>query len=200
MPAGRCCGDAVLLSARRHRAGPEQGRQDRRAGRHVRPLRREHRAGRCRRGQVRDRRFRRLGARQADRARERRLPEQGRCRRRHRQALVRRRECRPGDRHPQLGDRARPGQGRRGEEPHRHADRGGDLGADRQGLRSQQHPLDLRHLRPDQDHRERARQAGRRQLVLHHRRLRLRPRDRAGRHPASSRRRAARCWARCAIR
>ena len=56
----------------------------------------------------------------------RRLPEQGRCRRRHRQALVRRRERRPDPRHPQLGDRARPGEGRRGEEPHRHADRGGD--------------------------------------------------------------------------
>ena len=43
-------------------------------------------------------------------------------------------------------------------------------------------------------------QAGRRQLVLHHRRLCLRPGDRAGRHRASSRRRAARCWARRAIR
>ena len=49
-----------------------------------------------------------------------------------------------------------------GEEPDRDADRGGDLGADRHGLRPQQHPLHLRHLRPDQDHRQRARQAGRR--------------------------------------
>jgi hypothetical protein len=48
------------------------------------------------------------------------------------------------------------------------------VGADRQVVRSQQHPLDLRHLRPDQDHRQRAGQAGRRQLVLHHGRLRLR--------------------------
>ena len=73
------------------------------------------------------------------------------------------------DRRAELGDRAGAGQGRRGEEPHPDADGGRDLGAHRQGLWPDHRALHLRHLRPDQDHRERARQARRRHLVLHHR-------------------------------
>ena len=83
---------------------------------------------------------------------------------------------------PEFGAGARAGESGRGKEPHRHADRGGDLGADRQVLQLAQHPLDLRHLRPGQDDRQCAEQAGRRYLVLHHRGLRLRPGGGSGCH------------------
>ena len=58
----------------------------------------------------------------------------------------------------------------------------GDLGADRRQVLAQHGPLDLRHLRVGARGGEAHHPAGRRQLVLHHRRLRLRPRRRAAGH------------------
>ena len=67
---------------------------------------------------------------------------------------------------------------------------------DRQGLRADLGALDLRHGRARQRHRQRGRQGGRRHLVLHHRRLRVRPRAGARHRRRWSRKTAARCWAR----
>ena len=125
--------------------------------------------------------FRRLRARQADRGDLGRHAEQGRRRRRDRAALVRAGPGGHDHRHPPLGDRPRRGEAGRADEPAGDADRGGDRGADRQGVLGPQRALGLRHLRPGQDPRQRDREAGRRYLVLHHRRLRLRPRARAER-------------------
>ena len=55
----------------------------------------------------------------------------------------------------------------------------GIVGPDRQGVLAQHGALDLRHLDARQRHRQRDRQDGRRHLVLHHRRLRVRPCARA---------------------
>ncbi len=54
-----------------------------------------------------------------------------------------------------------------------------DLRPHRQGLLAQHDPLDLRHVDARQRHRQRDRQDRRRHVVLHHRRLRVRPRARA---------------------
>ena len=64
----------------------------------------------------------------------------------------------------------------------------------------QQHPLDLRHLRPDQDHRQCARQD--RAATAGSSSPSTTPSGWRSKRtpPTSSRRRAARCWARCAIR
>src|SRR5262249_56710028 len=61
--------------------------------------------------------------------------------------------------------------------------RRGELRPDRQGLLAEHRALDLRHLDARERHRQRDRQERRQQLVLPHRRLRLRPRARA-RHRA----------------
>ena len=52
----------------------------------------------------------------------------------------------------------------------------GVVGPHRQGLLAQHGPLDLRHVDAGQRHRQRDRQDGRRHVVLHHRRLRVRRR------------------------
>ena len=66
---------------------------------------------------------------------------------------------------------------------------------DRQAVQPEHHPLDLRHLHAGEVHRRRHGEAGRRHLVLHHRRLRVRP-DAGARHRrAGAEGRAARSWA-----
>ena len=98
---GRFRGVGVLRPVQRSSARPEQRREDRRAGRHVRSLRREHRAGRRRsRSEFAIADFGGSVLGKPIELVTRRFPEQGRCRRRHRQALVRRRERRHDHRHP----------------------------------------------------------------------------------------------------
>ncbi len=70
----------------------------------------------------------------------------------------------------------------------------------RQGVLADRRALDLRHLCAGARHRRRARQAGRRQLVLHHRRLRLRPGARARYHERCDEGAAARSSAASACR
>ena len=67
-------------------------------------------------------------------------------------------------------------------------------------VQRQHDPLDLRHLDAGAFHRRRDGEGRRRQLVLHHRRLRLRPCAAARHHAISSPPPAARCWARSTCR
>ena len=71
----------------------------------------------------------------------------------------------------------------------------GTVGPDRPAMQPEHGALDLRYLDAGQLHRRGAGEGRRRQLVLHHRRLRLRPFGRAE-ATVSSRPPAARCWAR----
>ena len=113
----------------------------------------------------------------------RRLPEQGRCRRRHRQALVGRRERRHDARHPQLGDRARAGAHR--QEKNRIVMPTAAATSALTGKSCTRHSIHLIYDTYGQTKTivNAIAKHGRRQfLVLRHRRLCLRPRGRERRH------------------
>ena len=161
---------------RRPRPGFRQRREDRLAYRHVRSLFRHHRPGHGRGDENGDRGLQ--GAVQAGfrhRNHCRRPSEQGRHRGQQGARVVRPRE---GGRHHRTGhhlDCAGGDEGRQGEEQ-----AGPDLGRGldphhQRGLQRRHGALDLRHLRGGQRHGQGRGAAGRQVLVLHHRRLRLRP-------------------------
>ena len=169
------------------------------AHRHVEPLLRHQRPRRGDRRADGDRGFRRLDRRQEDRDRPGRRPEQGRRRRHHRRPLVRHRAGRrhPGHRRLVLVDRHLARRQRQEEDLPRH--RSGLVGHHRQALQRLHGALGLRHLRARQRHRLGGRQGRRRQLVLPHRRLRLRLRPAARRRQRRQQDRRQGRWARSAI-
>ena len=188
--------------AERRRAGADLGRrgQDRRDERPVRPVCRSRRAGLGRGGAHGGRGLRRQRQWRADRGALRRPPEQARRRLQHR-ARVDRRPGRRRDRgRADLVGRARGDRDRQGEGSRVPGLGRGDHRADRRRLLPEHHPLDLRHLRARGRHRPRHGPGGRRSAgsssppttrsAISSRRTRQR----------WSRRRAARCSARCAIR
>ena len=118
-----------------------------------------------------------------------RPPEQARCRRHHRAAVVRSRRRRPDRRGGEFRRGARGRRRRQGEEQGLHQLRRGDLGPDRAAVQRQHDPLGLRHLHAGEVDRRRDGEGGRRQLVLHHRRLRLRQGAAARHHRLRHRRR-----------
>ena len=118
----------------------------------------------------------------------------------HRQPVVRRRKGRPRHRRAEFRRRARGQPDRQHQEQGVHRLRRGRVRSHRSQVQRQHHPLDLRHLDARQRHRQGAGEDRRRQLVLPHRRLRLRSRARARHRAPRSRRPAARCSARFAIR
>ena len=163
------------------RAGADFRRrdQDRRAERHVEPLRRPRRPGLGRRRAHGGRGLRRREEGHEGRDHLRRPPEQARRRLEHRAPVVRRRQGRRDRRRAQLVASRSPSTRSRGQEQGVPRLRRRHLRSHRQGLLAQHHPLDLRHLDARQRHRQRDRQDRRQHLVLPHRRLRLRPRARA---------------------
>ena len=178
MLAGALC---ASLAAGAACAADRQGRH-RRHRRHVGALRRRHRRRRHRGDQDGDRRFWRNRARPADRGPDLRSSEQARHRRAETARMGRHR--RPDDAARRLEHRGQPrhvlrGQGE--EDPvHRH--RRGRRVADRQGLHALYDPLRLRHDRARQRHRQDHCRRGRQELVLPHRRLRLREATGGGGH------------------
>ncbi len=117
-----------------------------------------------------DRRVARLGGRGA----ARRPPEQAGPGARDRPAMVRPRRGGRGDQLQQqrhcAGDQQSLPPAQQGAPQHR----GGDGGADRAGLQRQPGAMDLRHLGDRSFHGGRHGEVGRRQMVLHRRRLRVR--------------------------
>ncbi|CAA9266871.1 MAG: ABC transporter, substrate-binding protein (cluster 4, leucine/isoleucine/valine/benzoate), partial [uncultured Craurococcus sp.] len=109
-----------------------------------------------------------------------RPPEQARCRHGPRPAMDRPARRRHDLRGQQLRHRARPGRPRTGEEQGPGQQRRPQRRNHRRALLRQHHPLDGRYLDAGQLGRPGDGQERRRQLVLHHRRLRLRPPDGAG--------------------
>ena len=110
----------------------------------------------------------------------RRPPEQARRRLADRAPVVRRRQGRRDRRRAELRRWRSPSTRSRATRARRFLVSGGGLvRPHRQGVLAQHGPLDLRHLDARQRHRQRDREDGRRHLVLHHRRLRVRPRARA---------------------
>ena len=176
----RVRGGAVGVAAS---AGPDFRRrgQDRRAHRHERPGFDADRPGIGDRGANGGRRFRRQGAGQADHRDRRRPSAQAGYRRRHRAALVRHRAGRPDRGRAGVGGRACGAERRQREEAavHRAFDRHRRF--PRQVLLALRHPVGVRYPRARGRHRAGSGQARRRQLVLHHRRLRVRPFAGAGR-------------------
>ena len=157
------------------RAGVRRRRQDRRAHRHERSGVDADRPGLGDGGADGDRRFRRQGAGQADQPDRRRPSAEAGYRRRHRAALVRRRPGRSDRRRAGVGGRACGAERRqRKEEAVHHAfDR--RRGFPRQVLLALRDAVGVRHPRARGRHRAGSGQARRRQLVLHHRRLCVRP-------------------------
>ena len=141
---------------------------------------RHRRPGECRSHQDGDRGIRRHHVRQADRADHgRRCRTRPTSRVRSGAQMVRERGRRHDHRHADLGDRAgRDGDVEAVREDHDRHGRG-ELGHHRQVLLALYRALDLRHLRQRAYRRQRHRQERRHDLVLHHRRLPVRPFDRA---------------------
>ena len=126
-------------------------------------------------GAYRRRRVRRQDQRRDDRDHSRRSPEQAGRGGLGGEPLVRRRRRRHGHRSGQFRRRLCRGRRGEGQEQDRDPDQRGIGGFHRQGLRAGPlDPLDLRHL-PDGQVDGRGRAGARQDLVLHHRRLRLRP-------------------------
>ena len=114
------------------------------------------------------------------RDRLRRSPEQGRYRFEPGAAMVRRRRRRHDRRCAEFRRGARRQRNRQGEEQGLPDLRRRKLGAHRRQMLAQYGPLDLRHLVARQRYRQGDRIDRRRFVVLHHRRLRLRPCARKG--------------------
>ena len=145
------------------------------------------------------RRFRRHGERQEDRGRQRRPPEQARYRRQDRPPMVRPGRRRHDHRPDDVERRAGGAGGRAGQEQGDPDLRRGLVRPDRQGLRADLDPLDLRHLRARQRHRRarwsrRAATPGSSSPPITRSAMRW-----SATPPRSSRKTAARCWARCGM-
>ena len=169
------CAAAMLGVDRGARPSFRRRRQDRRAHRHERPGLDADRPGLGDRDADGDRRFRRQGAGQADQPHRRRPPAQARHRRRHRAALVRRRAGRPDRRRAGVGGRPCRAEHRQREEEAVHHAFDAGRGLPRQVLLALRDAVGDRHPFARGRHRAGGGEARRRQLVLHHRRLCLRP-------------------------
>ena len=159
----------------RARAGIGRCGQDRRPHRHERSGLDADRPGLGHRGANGDRRFRRQGAGQADQRDRRRPSAEAGYRRRHRAALVRRRTGRPDRRRAGVGGRPRGAERRQRKEEAVHHPFHRHRGFPRQVLLALCDAVGVRHPRARGRHRAGRGQARRRQLVLHHRRLCVRP-------------------------
>ncbi len=156
------------------RLRPGQDRQDRRVERHVEPLCRHRRPELRGRNQDGGRGFRPAQEGLEDRRAERRSPEQAGRRCQHRPAVDRQREGRCDRGYAELRRGARRQQPRQGKECGPAQFGRGHRRPHRQGLHAEHDLLHLRHLYARQRHRQGADQGRRRQLVLPHRRLRVR--------------------------
>ena len=175
--AARGCPAAARPGAGVLRAGP-----DRRVERPVERVRRQHGAGQRAVGPARGGRVRRAD-RHEDRDPRRRPPEQGRHRLGDRARLVRPRRRARGGGPRQLGRGARGQHGLPREEQGLPRLRGRHHAADRRAMLAEYGAMDLRHLRADHGAGAGADAGGQGQLVLHHRRLHVRP-EPAGRDHA----------------
>ena len=165
---------AAALASSALGGSSRQQRQDRRAQRFLRPVRRSGRQGLVHRRANGRRGFCQGIERPQGRDHLRRSPEQARCRFRHRAALGRSGECRGHRRPAEFRRGARRQHGHEGEEPH-HAGVGfGDLRPHRKILPADHGAMGARHLGARQRHGQRHHRARRKVLVLRQLRLRAR--------------------------